>query len=46
MNFKLDPVISTLVVKRNQSGSLFMDILVEIGGFISLLWFVLMPIGK
>jgi hypothetical protein len=46
MNFKLDPMISTLIVAKDAKGSLFMDILVEIGGFVSLLWFLLMPIGK
>jgi hypothetical protein len=46
MNFKLDPMISTLVVSRNEKGAIFIDVLVELGGFISLLWFILMPIGK
>lgn len=46
MSFKLDPMISTLVISRNEKGSIFIDVLVELGGFIALLWFVLMPIGK
>jgi len=46
MSFKLDPMISTLVVRRNESETVFIDVLVELGGFISLLWFILMPIGK
>ena len=46
MNFKLDPMISTLLVTKKASESVFMDALVAIGGFIAAMWFLLMPIGK
>ena len=46
MNFKLDPMISTLLITKNSSESVFMDALVEIGGFIAAMWFLFMPIGK
>jgi len=39
-------MISTLLVTKKSSESVFMDILVEIGGFIAAMWFLLMPIGK
>lgn len=44
--FRFDPMISTLVVKRETAGSAFMDLLVSTGGFIAALWFLVMPVAK
>ena len=46
MDFIFNPVISTLVISRNKNGSNLMDLLTSTGGFIALLWFVILPIGK
>jgi hypothetical protein len=44
--FRFDPMISTLVVRRETAGSAFMDLLVSTGGFIAALWFLVMPVAK
>ena len=46
MNFIFNPIISTIVISRNQKGGSFLDLLISTGGFISILWFVILPIGK
>ena len=46
MNFIFNPLISTLVITRNSDGKTLTDLLVRIGGFISVLWFAIMPFGK
>jgi len=46
MDFIFNPLISTLVISRNKNEKSFMDLLVQTGGFIAVLWFVILPIGK
>lgn len=46
LDFRFDPMISTLVVSRRAGGSALMDLLVSTGGFIAFLWFIITPIGK
>lgn len=46
VTFRFDPMISTLVVKRETAGSALMDLLVSTGGFVAALWFIIMPVAK
>ena len=46
MNFILNPFISTLVISKDENQFTLVDLLVRVGGFLSFLWYVLLPFGK